>query len=112
MTTYLLERDGVLLARMPLRNVEPFAVHCDFQPTDAFAPYRPLFDQEADLTDRIAHDPDPALLSRAEAVLNRILALGLTVRSEDGGPVYREVLIGIEGDTASFRPLSPEEEPL
>ena len=111
MTTYLLERDGVLLARMPLRNVETFAVHCDFQPTDAFAPYRALFDEEAALTDQLAHDPDPALLTRAETLLDRILALGFTIRREGGG-IHREVLIGIEGDTASFRPLHLEEEPL
>ncbi|WP_322618627.1 hypothetical protein [Deinococcus terrestris] len=111
MTTYLLERDGVLLARLPLRHADAFAVHCDFQPTEAFAPYRVLFDEEARLTDDLAHDADPALMTRAEALLDEILALGLTVRREGGGPA-REVLLGIEGNSATFRPLNPEEDPL
>ncbi|GAA5512902.1 hypothetical protein Dcar01_01626 [Deinococcus carri] len=111
MTVYLLERDGVLLARMPLRSVEPFAIHCYFQPTPAFEPYRPLFDEEAALTEQMTRDDAAALLERAEDLLERILALGFTLRREGGG-LYREVLLGIEGDTASFRPLSPEEEPL
>lgn len=111
MTVYLLERDGVLLARMPLRSAEPFAIHCYFQPTPAFEPYRPLFDEEAALTEQMTRDDAAALLERAEALLERILALGFTLRREGGG-LYREVLLGIEGDTASFRPLSPEEESL
>lgn len=111
MITYLLEKDGVLLARMPLRTVEPFATHCYFQPTGAFAPYRALFDEDAALASQIARDPDPELMARAEALLDQLLALGFSVRRE-GGSVHREVLLGIEGDTAHFRPLNPEEEPL
>lgn len=111
MTTSLLECGGVLLARMPLRTVEPFATHCSFQPTDAFAPYRPLFDEDAALAEQIARDPDPALLARAETLLSELLALGFVIRREGGG-LHREVLLGIEGDTAHFRPLHPEEEPL
>ncbi|GMA17143.1 hypothetical protein E5F05_03320 (plasmid) [Deinococcus metallilatus] len=110
-TVYLLERDGVLLGRMPLRSAETFAIHCDFQPTEAFTPYRALFDEDARLAAEVATDPDPDLLARAEAVLDRIMALGFTVRREGGG-IYRDVLIGIEGGAASFRPMSPEEEPL
>lgn len=109
MTTYLLERGGVLLARMPLRSTDPFALHCDFQPTPAFAPYRPLFDEEARLTDELTQGADPALLTRAEALLDEILALGLTVRREGGGPA-RAVLLGVEGSAATFRPLHPQEE--
>ncbi|WP_245872803.1 hypothetical protein [Deinococcus planocerae] len=111
MTVYLLERDGVLLARMPLSRVEPFSVHCTFEPLPAFEPYRPLFEEDARLADELVSDPDPALLGRAEALLDRILALGLSVRREGGG-IHREVLIGIEDHTAHFRPLKLEEEPL
>ncbi|MBB5233883.1 hypothetical protein [Deinococcus budaensis] len=109
MTTYLLERDGVLLARLPLLHTDSFALHCDFQPTEAFAPYRAVFDEEARLTDELAHDADPTLMTRAEALLDEILALGLTVRREDGGPAH-EVLLGIEGNAATFRPLHLQEE--
>lgn len=113
MTTYLLERDGVLLARMPLRpgEGEMFAFLCGFEPTPAFTPYRAMFDEDARLAEEVATDTDPELMARAEALLDEILALGFTVRREGGG-IHREVLIGIEGDTASFRPLHSEEEPL
>jgi hypothetical protein len=110
-TVYLLEKDGVLLARLPLRTVEPFATHCYFQPTGAFASYRALFDEDAALAPQIARAPDPDLLARAGAMLDQILALGFTLRREGGG-LHREVLLGIEGDTAHFRPLTPEEESL
>lgn len=80
MTTYLLERDGVPLARMPLLHADSFALLCDFQPTEAFAPYCPLFDEEARLTDELAHDAGPA----------------------------QAVLLGIQGGSATFRPLHPE----
>lgn len=80
MTTSLLERSGVPLARMPLLSTEPFAFHCAFQPTPAFAPSRPLFDEEARLTDRLAHDAGPA----------------------------QAVLLGTLGGSATFRPLHPQ----
>lgn len=111
MTTYLLERGGLLLARLPQRGEDAFAVSCDFHPTDAFGPYRPLFDEEAALTEQLIHDLDPDLMTRAEALLERILALHLTVRPEGGGPAV-PVLLGVEGDRASFCPLTPEEDPL
>ncbi|GGO25613.1 hypothetical protein [Deinococcus humi] len=109
-TVYLLERDGVLLGRMPLREVEMFAVHCDFEPTPAFEPYRALFDEDAALATRLADDDSPELLEQAEATLDRILALNLLIRREGGG-VHREAMISVEGDRASFRPLHIEEEP-
>ena len=52
---------------------------------------------------------DIAIQRTAEALLDEILALGLTVRREDGGPAH-EVLLGIEGKAATFRPLHPQEE--
>jgi hypothetical protein len=110
-TVYLLERDGELLARMPLRSAETFAFQCDFEPLPAFEPFRLLFDEDARLAGEVATNTDPALLTRAEALLDRILALGFTVRREGGG-LSREVLIGVEDHTAHFRPLTPEEEPL
>ncbi|WP_157469035.1 hypothetical protein [Deinococcus murrayi] len=33
MTTDLLEREGVLLARLPLWHMDSLALYCDFQPT-------------------------------------------------------------------------------
>ncbi|MEF2277199.1 hypothetical protein V3W47_02745 [Deinococcus sp. YIM 134068] len=110
-TVYGLERDGELLGRLTVTDTEMFAVHCDFVPTPAFAPYRALFEEDNALAERVADDPDPALLEQSEAVLDRILALNLVLRREGGG-VYREALISIEGDRAGFRPLNPEEEPL
>ncbi|MFK7602040.1 hypothetical protein ACI3L1_07480 [Deinococcus sp. SM5_A1] len=109
-TGYLLERDGKVLARMPLREVEMFAIHCAFEPTPAFEPYRALFDEDAAATDRLAEDDSPELMQQAEAVLDRIFALNLLIRREGGG-VHRQALIGIEGNRASFRPLNIQEEP-
>ncbi|WP_240741704.1 hypothetical protein [Deinococcus sp. KSM4-11] len=108
-TVYLLEQGGVALGRMPLRRVESFAMYCDFHPTPAFDAYWALFDEDAAIAERLAHDDSSELLSTAEATLERILALGLVIRREGGG-VHRDVLIGIEGHTAHFRALSPEEE--
>lgn len=109
-TVYLLEKDGELLGRMPLREMETFAIHCDFEPTPAFEPYRALFDEDAAATDRLAEDDSPELMEQAEAVLDRILALKLLIRRVDGG-VHRQAMIGIEGNRASFRPLDIQEEP-
>ncbi|WP_020700646.1 hypothetical protein [Deinococcus apachensis] len=110
-TVYTLERGGETLGRLTVTDSEMFAVHCDFEPTPAFEPYRALFEEDAALAGRVADDDDPALLEEAEAVLDRVLALGLVLRREGGG-VYRDALISIEGDRAGFRPLNPEEEPL
>lgn len=110
-TVYTLERAGETLGRLTVTDSEMFAVQCTFEPAPAFAPFRALFEEDAALAQRIADDDDPALLEEAEAMLDRLLALGLLLRREGGG-VYRDALIGIEGDRAGFRPLNSEEEPL
>ena len=52
-----------------------------------------------------------ALLEQAGAIQESLLALNLVLRG-DGNTGYRTFLISIEGGSASFRPLTPEEEPL
>lgn len=106
---YTLERGGETLGRLTVIDSEMFAVHCTFEPTPAFAPYRALFDEDTALAERMNDDDSPALMEKAEEVLGRILALKLVLHREGGG-VYREALISIEGDRAGFRPLNPEEE--
>lgn len=112
-TVYLLEKDGVLLARMPLISEEFLAFHCQFEPTPEFSPYAALFAEDADLASAIAaaSGDTPELLARAAELTDQILDLGLVIRREGGG-VYRECLLGIDGATADFRPLNPDEEPL
>ena len=110
-TVYTLERGGEILGRLTVVDSELFAVHCTFESTPAFTPYRPLFEEDAALAGQMAGDDDPALLEEAEAVLERLLALNLVLRREGGG-VYRGAAISIEGNQADFRPLDPEEEPL
>ncbi|SMB79694.1 hypothetical protein [Deinococcus hopiensis] len=110
-TVYTLERGEALLGRLTVVESGMFAIRCTFGAAPAFAPYRPLFEEDAFLAERMAGDDDSALLEEAEAVLERLLALGLVLRREGGG-VYRGALISIEGNQASFRPLDPEEQPL
>ncbi|TNM73124.1 hypothetical protein FHR04_00045 [Deinococcus radiopugnans ATCC 19172] len=110
-TVYLLERNGEVLGRMPLQSVEMFAIHCGFEPTPAFEPYRALFDEDAALADRMNDDDSSELMAQAEAVLDRILALNLLIRRVGGG-VHRGAMISVEGDHASFRPLDLQEESL
>ncbi|CAM3433066.1 hypothetical protein DEDE109153_16850 [Deinococcus deserti] len=108
---YTLECGEVMLGTLTVTEAGTFAVQAVFEATTAFAAYRPLFDEDAALAAQVADDPDPALLSRAEALLERILALGLMLRSARGTG-YRDFLLSIEGNQAGFRPLTPEEEPL
>lgn len=110
-TVYTLERAGEVLGTLTVTGADAIATLADFQATPAFAPYRDLFNREALLTGRLARDPSDALMSEAEAALEQILGLNLTLRRE-GDLGYRAVLISIESDRASFRPLTPEEEPL
>ncbi|MFC4425077.1 hypothetical protein [Deinococcus navajonensis] len=110
-TVYTLERGGVVLGHLTVTGQDQFTFHGDFQPTDEFSAYRPIFDQDAALALRLTDDDSLMLLEKAEAVLEQIISLGLVLRSP-AGTGYRNVLIGIEGDQARFRPLSPEEERL
>lgn len=110
-TVYTLERGGVVLGTLTVTDTDMFAVQGTFEAAPDFAPYRALFDKEARLASRLADDDSLALLEKAEALLEEILALGLVLRSP-AGTGYRNVLISIEGAQAGFRPLSPQEEPL
>ncbi|GGK17614.1 hypothetical protein GCM10008955_08920 [Deinococcus malanensis] len=110
-TVYTLEHGPTRLGTLIITGSDHLAVHGHFEPCPEFALYRPLFDEDAALAEQVAGDPDPALLIRAEALLDRILALGLVLRSARGTG-YRDFLISIEGNHAGFRPLTPEEEPL
>ena len=110
-TVYTLERDGEALGTLTVTGADPIATLADFQPTPAFTPYRDLFNEEALLSGKLARDASTALMVEAEAALERILALKLALRRA-GDVGYRAVLISIESDRASFRPLNPEEEPL
>jgi hypothetical protein len=110
-TTYTLERGAEVLGILTVASTGGFAVQATFDPTPAFDSYRPLFDEDAGFAHRLAADPAPDLLEQAEAVMERILALGLRLRRE-GEMGHRTFLLSIEGQEASFRPLTPEEEPL
>jgi hypothetical protein len=108
---YTLERGREVLGTLTVTDAGLFAVDATFDPTPAFDPYRVLFDEDARYAHLIVHDDDPALLEQAGAIQESLLALNLVLRG-DGNTGYRTFLISIEGGSASFRPLTPEEEPL
>lgn len=110
-TIYTLERGPEVLGTLTVTDTGTFAVQATFDPTPAFDPYRVLFDEDARHAHLLARDDDPALLEQAEAVMEGILALNLVLRRE-GDVGFRTFLLSIEGHVASFRPLTPEEEPL
>ncbi|UBV45132.1 hypothetical protein LAJ19_18625 (plasmid) [Deinococcus taeanensis] len=112
-TQFTLERPttGEVLGTLTVTGTDLFTVRGTFDATPAFGPYRALFEEDARLAHQLAQDPDPALMERAEAVLDGLLALGLVLRGA-GGRGHRQFLLGIEGREAGFRLLSPEEEPL
>ena len=101
---YLLERDGELLARMPLMEVEEGYL-CLFEATPAFDSYRTLFEEEAFVSSELSDDAPPELIQRGEELVDQILRLGLVIRAEDGAKTYHRALLTVMGDQAYFLPL-------
>lgn len=110
-TVYHLEKEGVLLGKLVVTDSEMFAVHCTFEATQDFEPYRVLFDEDAEVSDLMDQEETPELLDRLIDVTDRIQILGLIIRREGGG-VYRQAILHIAGNKADFRPIDPHEEPL
>lgn len=114
LVTYLLEQDDVLLARMPMLEIEdtaadePVLIRCAFEPTPEFGPYRAMFEEDALLAAQVNERATPELLERARQLSDDIVDLGLSIRSEDGAELYRRFLLGIDADRANFQPLDGE----
>ncbi|WP_291431445.1 hypothetical protein [Deinococcus sp.] len=106
---YTLERGREVLGTLTVTDAGTFGVDATFGAAPPFASYRQLFDEDVRHAQRLVHDDDPALLEQAGAIQERLLALNLVLRRA-GNVGFRSVLISIEGDRASFRPLTPEEE--
>jgi hypothetical protein len=112
--TYLLERDDVLLAHMPMLDFEdaaddePVLIHCAFEPTPEFGPYQAMFEEDALLASQMNEHATPELLDRAQQLTDDILNLGLQIRTADESQLYRRFLLGIDGDQANFQPLDGE----
>lgn len=81
---YLLEKEGAVLGRLRLFETQTFAMRGIFEPAPAFEPYRALFEEDNALAEQLAYDDSPATFERAEAMQDRLQALGLTLRREGG----------------------------
>lgn len=109
-TTFLLEKNGELLARLPLIEQVEDTYQCAFEPTPAFAPYSDLFAEDAAVAEALTHQDEGEFMERPTELTDAIADLDLRVRRERGGE-SRRVLLGIDSvtNTASFRLLDPDE---
>ena len=102
----LLSGAGLPLGHLTLRELRPFAFRCTFAPLPAYESCRALFEEDNRLAEVLAHDRSLAAFAHAERVQAEVQALGLVLRREGGG-LCREFLLGIDGDRADLRPLTP-----
>lgn len=107
---YLLEKDGELLARLPLVEQQGDIYQCAFEPTPAFSPYAELFAEDAAVAEALTHQDEVEFMERPTELTDAIEDLNLTVRRENGSEA-RRVLLGIDSasNTATFRMLDPDE---
>ena len=102
----LLSGAGVPLGHLTLRELRPFAFRCAFEPLPAYESCRALFEEDNRLADALACDHSPEAFAHAERVQAEVQALGLILRREGGG-LCRDFLLGIDGEHADLRPLTP-----
>ena len=103
----LLNRSGVPLGRLTVRQVGGFAAECAFESLPAFSPHRALFEEDSRLARQLVTDDSPEVFARAQTVQGELQALGLTLRAQDGH-LLRDFLLGIEGECAEFRAMNSE----
>jgi len=100
-TTWRLVQGETLLGTLAAKDVDQPFYRTTFEPTSAFEPLRPLFDEELRLMDAI--DPDREDWTAWGAAYSRIERLGLRLEPLDGGDPITEFLLHVSGRDAWFR---------
>lgn len=95
-------KDEVLMGYLTdLNDGEMFQIRCQFDATLAFSEIEPLFVRENELID----DDGPELEAASQAIYN----LKLVLRTMNDAHTLTDLLLGISGNIATFRPLFIEE---
>jgi hypothetical protein len=90
-----MHRDS-LLGRLTLKEIDQPFLFCEFQPTEAFDEFKPLFDREVELL-------ETGDMETWDEAYNRINDLGLTLFNPDGEIDIKEFLLHIQNNEAWFR---------
>ena len=77
-----------------------FWFFCSFQAEDAFAQFKPLFDQQNTFAEKDDYGSD-----EWEQLENQIIALGLLLEGVGERSTYTEFILNIDGKEASIRPM-------
>jgi hypothetical protein len=93
---YLLKRGEVLIGTLYVEDTDFPWVICRFEPTSAFTPFRPLFDEDI----RVGDTEDIEAWDRA---YEAIAALGLQLIARESGADWGDCLLHIQADKAWFR---------
>ena len=93
---YLLKQGELLIGTLYVEDTDFPWVICRFEPTTAFAPCRPLFDEDI----RVGDTKDVQAWDRA---YDAIAALGLQLIAKESGADWGNFLLHIQANTAWFR---------
>lgn len=96
-TSYILKCGDKVLGVLKPYEVDQPSINCKFEPAEAYADFKPLFDAELQ---ELEKDEDLELWQR---LYQKIFDLNLRLESEDGSKQINEPLLHIQDDEAWFR---------